>query len=75
MDNLIGVNGIVKIKQECGLLSFNECSVFHKVRSVSAGTLLCLVSSSVRVGAGVSLCGVKGCKGRRRIKYQKALVH
>lgn len=66
MDNLIGVNGIVKIKQECGLLSFNERSVFHKVGTVSVGTSLCLVSSSVCVGAGVSLC--LWCGGGERMQ-------
>lgn len=79
MDNLIGINSIIKIKQECGLLGFNECSVFHQVAVVSAGTSLSLASSSARWEWG-SLCawdvvGLKGWKGRRRISYQEALVH
>lgn len=69
MDNLIGISGIITIKQKCVFLSFNECSVFHKVAVVSAGTSLCLASSSVQVEGGVSLC--LGCGGGERMQRKE----
>lgn len=69
MDNLIGINGIIRLTEACGLLSFNECSVFHQVAIVSAGTLLSLFSSSALVGVGVSLC--LGCGGAERMQRKE----